>query len=91
MAICVTMLGVSWCMAGVITHTTAASAAISSGPKIVRAYHRGLSNAITNVSRYSASGRTHRNGTTAISWEITFVVANSNSDPHAGNASQSMH
>ena len=41
-----------------------------------------------NVSRYMESGATQRNGFTAISWEIWFVVASSSVEAEAESASQ---
>src|SRR5688572_28148109 len=55
--------------------------------KTGRTYQRGLSKPRTNVSRYTASGSTHRNGTTATSWQSLFVVASSSTDAHAASAS----
>jgi hypothetical protein len=61
---------------------------MSRQPKTVRWYQRGWSNATTNVSRYSASGSTHKNGMGAKSWVIALVVASSSADAQAGSASQ---
>src|SRR5262252_3254027 len=64
------------------------SAAISAKVKGTRAYHRGFSKQIMKLNKYSASGRTQRNGITATSWHILFVTAINNTELHAGNSSQ---
>src|SRR5262245_44199417 len=65
------------------------SAAIKARVNGARAYQRGLSKQMIKLKRYSASGRTHRNGITATSWHILLVVAMSNTELHAGSSSQS--
>ena len=52
-----------------------------------RLYQRGLSKQMMKLSRYSASGSTHRNGITATSWQILFVVASSSTEAQAGSRS----
>jgi hypothetical protein len=54
-----------------------------------REYQAFLSKHRMKESKYKLSGRTHRNGKTAISWHIRFVVARNNTEPHAANPSQS--
>jgi hypothetical protein len=69
------------------TNTPAAGA--TAAAKTRRSYHRGRSKQMMNVSRYSASGNTQRNGTAATSCVSVFVVPSSRTDAHAGSASQS--
>src|SRR5437763_1250849 len=40
------------------------------------------------LKRYNPKGTTHKNGTTATSWHILFVVASSSAEAQAGNAIQ---
>jgi hypothetical protein len=40
------------------------------------------------LRRYNASGRIHRKGMTATSWQILFVVASSRMEAQAGSKSQ---
>src|ERR1035437_8866201 len=63
-------------------------AAPSATPNGSRLYQRGLSKQIMKLSKYTASGSTQRNGITATSWHILFVVASSSTDAHAGSRSQ---
>src|SRR2546423_14399784 len=53
-----------------------------------RTYHLGLSKQTMKLSRYRASGSTHRKGMTATSWQILFVVASKSTDAQAGSATQ---
>lgn len=52
-----------------------------------RAYQRGLSKQMMKLNRYNASGSTQRNGITATSWQILFVVARSSTEAQAGSNS----
>src|ERR1041385_2777171 len=72
-----------------ITHNTVPSASTSAVNHTGRQYHRGLSKLMMNDSRYKLSGSTHRNGITAMSWQILFVTASNSTEPHAGSANQS--
>src|SRR6266536_684190 len=71
-----------------MTQYSQLSAAISASVNGKRIYHRGLSKQMMKVRRYSANGSTQRNGMTATSWQILFVVASSNADAQAGSSSQ---
>ncbi len=53
-----------------------------------RLYHRGLSKQMTKDTRYRLSGRTHKKGTTAISWVIFSVTASRRVEATAGKESQ---
>ena len=62
----------------------------SNAPAVARRrYHRGLSKAITNDSRYNANGKTHKNGMTATSWQRLLVTARSRPDAQHGSKTQS--
>ena len=50
--------------AAIMTETT------SSVRKTRRSYQRGLSKQMMNVSKYKVSGKIHKKGTTATSWQI---------------------
>ncbi len=52
-----------------------------------REYKLRRANAIVNVRRYKASGKTHRSGTGATSSVRWFVVASNNTEPQADRAS----
>src|SRR5690349_3957335 len=52
------------------------------------AYQRSFSKTSTKVSKYTDSGATQRNGITATSWQIRFVVAMSSVEPHAARPIQ---
>src|SRR6266576_2605324 len=64
------------------------NAAMSASANGTRTYQRGLSKQMMNVNRYSASGSTQKNGITATSWHILFVVASSSTEAQAGSSSQ---
>src|SRR5690242_10616033 len=70
------------------TQSAAPSVSTSAGNQNHRRYHRGLSKQTMNESRYKLSGNTHRNGITAMSWQILFVTASSRTDAQAGKANQ---
>ena len=65
------------------------SAATSASANGKRVYQRGLSKQMMKLNKYSASGSTHRNGITATSWHILFVVASSSTEAQAGSRSHS--
>ena len=66
----------------------ASATAPSRGARMARRYQRSLSNVRMNVTRYSDSGITQKNGITARSWQIVFVTASSMTDGSAASATQ---
>src|ERR1700720_713645 len=58
------------------------------GWKISRRYQRSLSKHTMKESRYRLNCRTHRNGLTAMSWEIRLVVASNSTEAHAARPAQ---
>ncbi len=62
------------------------NAATVSGMKMRRLYQPLDSKHRMKVSRYSASGRIHRNGIGATFCETWLVMASSSTDAHAGRA-----
>ena len=62
-------------------------AAMSASRNGRRTYQRGLSKQMMKLNKYSASGNTQRNGITATSWHILFVVASRSTEAQAGSSS----
>src|SRR5437868_14647350 len=71
-------------------HAIAGTTTHNSGRNSARLYQRGWSKQMMNVTRYSASGTTHRNGTEATFWVTWLVIASSSAEPMPASTSQVM-